>query len=39
MGYFGASLVESNYPHTVILLFAMLGLYRSSFFVRRKNCN
>jgi len=33
MGYFGSSLVESTYPHTVILLFAMLGLYRSCFFV------
>lgn len=30
MGYFGASLVESTYPHTVILLFSMLALYRSS---------
>lgn len=36
MGYFGASLVESTYPHTVILLFAMLALYRNSFIVPRK---
>lgn len=36
MGYFGASLVESTYPHTVMLLFAMLALYRSSYFVPRK---
>jgi len=36
MGYFGASLVESTYPHTVILLFAMLALYRNSFTVPRK---
>lgn len=37
VGYFGASLVESTYPHTAILLFALLGLYRSTFFVPRKN--
>lgn len=36
VGYFGASLVESTYPHTTILLFALLGLYRSTFFVPRK---
>ncbi len=35
MGYFGASLVESTYPHTVILLFAMLALYRNSFVVSK----
>ena len=36
VGYFGASMVESTYPHTVLLLFAMLALYRSSFFVPRQ---
>lgn len=36
MGYFGSSLVESTYPHTVILLFAMLALYRNSFIAPRK---
>ncbi len=36
MGFFGASLVESTYPHTTILLFALLALYRSSYFVPRK---
>lgn len=30
IGYFGTSLVASVYPHTVILLFAMLALYRST---------
>lgn len=37
MGFFGASLVESTYPHTTMLLFALLGLYRSCFFVPGKN--
>lgn len=37
MGFVGSSLVESTYPHTTILLFALLALYRSCFFVPGKS--